>query len=141
MSGFFMPLDVRDCDDGTWVTLSAFDYDIGYVGGYTIQVPKGFVTDFASTPRAIWWLFPPMGPYRKAAVIHDWLYATQEFAKVVADGIFLEAMEVLKVPYLTRYTVYMAVRMGGWFAWRGHTKAREKAIADGGSYPVLIEIK
>lgn len=140
MSGFFTPLDIRDCGDDKWAVLNAFDYDIGELGGEKIIVPKGFITDFASTPRFLWRIFPPWGPYRKAAVIHDWLYANQEYAKAVADAIFLEAMEVLKVSYFTRYTVYWGVHAFGFVAWNGHKKARKKSMQEGKKYPVLIDI-
>lgn len=37
-------------------------------------VPKGFVMNGASTPRALWWLFDPfVGDYRRACVVHDFL--------------------------------------------------------------------
>jgi hypothetical protein len=140
VSGFFVPLDIRDCDNGQWVVLNEFDYDIGELGGTKIVVPKGFVTDFASTPRILWRVFPPWGPYRKAAVVHDWLYANQEFAKAVADAIFLEAMEVLKVGYATRYTVYWGVHAFGFLAWNAHTKAKREALVEGKSYPVLLAV-
>ena len=31
---------------------------------FVIVVPTGFVTDFASTPRALWSVIPPIGRYR-----------------------------------------------------------------------------
>jgi len=39
-----------------------------------ITIPKGFVTDYASVPRYLWWLYPPVGGYDDAAVVHDYLY-------------------------------------------------------------------
>jgi hypothetical protein len=38
-----------------------------------ITCKKGFVTDLASVPRAIWWLISPWDIAR-AAIIHDLLY-------------------------------------------------------------------
>ena len=38
-----------------------------------ITCTKGFVTDLASVPRAIWWLISPWDIAR-AAIIHDLLY-------------------------------------------------------------------
>jgi hypothetical protein len=38
-----------------------------------ITCAKGFVTDLASVPRAIWWLISPWDIAR-AAIIHDLLY-------------------------------------------------------------------
>jgi hypothetical protein len=39
------------------------------VGGY--RMPAGFETDGASVPRLLWWLFPPIGRYLLAALVHD----------------------------------------------------------------------
>jgi Protein of unknown function (DUF1353) len=44
---------------------------------FVIVVPAGFVTDFASTPRALWSVIPPTGRYQLAAVVHDFLYWDQ----------------------------------------------------------------
>ena len=42
-----------------------------------VQVPVGFVTDFASIPRLFWSLLRPDGLYAYAAIIHDYLYWEQ----------------------------------------------------------------
>jgi hypothetical protein len=57
--------------------------------GEVIVVPAGFVTDFASTPRAIWAVLPPFGTYQKASVIHDYLYWMHECTKDQADKFYL----------------------------------------------------
>lgn len=36
-------------------------------------VAVGFLTDLASVPKLLWWLYPPFGRYTKAAVVHDML--------------------------------------------------------------------
>lgn len=36
-------------------------------------IPKGFITDGASTPIFIWPILPPIGKYFPAAVLHDYL--------------------------------------------------------------------
>jgi len=97
-------------------------YEIGQEGsGRCVVVPRGFVTDFASIPRPSQVLIPKdVG--RRAAIVHDWLYATKGlkgfFTRKRCDEIFLEAMEVLKVPWATRHAMYSAVRLGGWWVWR-----------------------
>ena len=48
---------------------------------FVIVVPAGFVTDFASTPRALWSVIPPTGRYQLAAVVHDFLYWDQACAR------------------------------------------------------------
>jgi hypothetical protein len=103
-------------------------YEIGHEGsGQAIVVPKGFVTDFASIPRLSQVLIPKdIG--RRAAIVHDWLYATRgckgTFTRQQCDEIFLEAMQVLRVPWLVRRAMYRAVRLGGWAAWRKHDPLR-----------------
>ena len=64
-----------------------------------ITVPEGFQTDFASVPRFFWRLAPPWGKYSPAAVVHDYLYATAIFPRVVADGVFLAMMQALGVSW------------------------------------------
>src|SRR6266850_4958854 len=58
------------------VLMADLKYQIGNTN-YVIIVPAGFVTDFASTPRAIWAVLPPVGQYQLAAVVHDFLYWDQ----------------------------------------------------------------
>ena len=119
MSRFTDALVVTPLADGkTWVILRDFGYDVGEEGsGDTIDVDVGFQTDFASIPRLFWVVLPRWGRYGNAAVIHDWLYWTQERGRGEADRIFLDAMGVLKVGTTTRWTIYLAVRAFGWFAW------------------------
>lgn len=121
LSSFTTALIVKPLDDGLyWEIVEPFDYDIGDLGGEKLTVPAGFITDFASVPRIFWNIFPPWGMYGKAAVLHDWLYHVQIYTRRKCDQIFLEAMEVLKVPRLKRWTIYLVVRSGGWSAWNQH---------------------
>ncbi|MBK5931525.1 hypothetical protein CCR82_13610 [Halochromatium salexigens] len=58
------------------------------------NVPAGHRTDFASIPRLLWPLLPPVGRSGKATVIHDWLCDEQPHSvdhRMAAD-IFNEAM-------------------------------------------------
>ncbi len=91
------------------------------LAGVTILVPKGFVTDLASVPRFAAGIIPPDGPWVMAAIIHDYLYATQGLAGVFtrsqADDIFREAMKDLGVNKVRRNVIYAAVRVGGGRGW------------------------
>lgn len=126
MSKFTRPLTVSPLSDGKkWVLRDSFSYDVGYKGSdETITVPLGFVTDFASIPRAFWALLPRWGKYGTAAVVHDYLYWDQSLDRKKVDDIFLEGMEVLEVGKWTRMTIYNAVRLFGGFAWRHNTKEK-----------------
>ncbi len=114
MSNFTSPADLRMLDDYRWQLLAPFDFHVGsYPSSTIISVPAGTVTDLATIPRFLWALFPPHGRYAKAAIIHDYLYDRAIGSKAYADKVFLEAMEVLKVPRLTRLILYCAARLFG----------------------------
>lgn len=137
-------LDVRAMDDGrNWLVLEDFYYltdvrltpdvlrehagvdTVGYSDrtfGWRVTVPKGFVTDFASIPRALWAAVggPSEGKYRKAAVIHDFLYRTKGLAtRPQADSVLLEAMKVSGCSWWQRSVIYSGVRVGGSSSYKG----------------------
>src|SRR5947199_120869 len=63
-----------------------------------VGVPEGFVTDLTSIPKIVWGFnLRPEGPYAYAAVVHDFLYWTQDRSRDEADKIFLIAMGDSKV--------------------------------------------
>jgi hypothetical protein len=120
MSRFTDALVVSPLADGkTWIVLRPFGYDVEKEdSGDRIEVEVGFMTDFASVPRLFWIVLPKWGKYGNAAVIHDWLYWTQERQpRRQADAIFLEAMTVLGVGAWQKYPMYWAVRAFGRLAW------------------------
>jgi hypothetical protein len=102
-------------------------------GEFSITVPAGFVTDLASVPRWGWLIIPPDGPWVKAAIIHDYLYATggtgiwkghepsmtrpQPYSRRETDRIMREAMENRGVGRIARSIIYAAVRIGGGPGW------------------------
>ena len=94
--------------------------------GLGINVPFGFLTDFASVPRFFWWLYPKWGKYGNAAVIHDYLYWEQSYPRKKSDSIFLEAMGVLKVNKFTARILYLAVYLCGFAAWKGNQRRKKK---------------
>ena len=101
-----------------------------------ITCKKGFVTDLASVPRAIWWLISPWDIAR-AAIIHDLLYKrireyradneniddpnietvinNYKAAKKAADDVFLMAMKDAQpaVPNWKMKAAYYAVVLFG----------------------------
>ena len=95
----------------------------------TISVPRGFVTDLASVPRAAWAFIAPWDVAR-SAIIHDLLYkAIRKYrwkndkedkelvkkAKKVADKVFLCGMNDARpaVPAWKKYSAYYAVVLFG----------------------------
>lgn len=130
MSRFTEVLLVSPLADGrTWVTRKEFGYDVGEEGsGDSIDVPIGFMTDFASIPRPLWAILPRWGKYGNAAVIHDYCYWDQSRSRLESDRIFREAMEVLEVPRWKIRAIYCAVRLGAGLAWSGNKRKKEKGI-------------
>jgi hypothetical protein len=80
----------------------------------TVEVPLGFVTDFASIPSFFHFIVQPFGRHAPAAVLHDYLYAIgQNKARRLADRLFLNAMKDAGVPALRRSLMYRMVRFFG----------------------------
>jgi len=91
-----------------------------------ILIPRGFVTDLASTPRLFWILFPPIGTYGVPAIMHDWLYWTQPVTRKVADSTFRLAMFEMGTAAWKRFVIYSSLRAFGWIAWRNNTAAKQR---------------
>jgi Protein of unknown function (DUF1353) len=81
-----------------------------------IVVPKGFVSDLASIPRALWFLVAPWD-IALESLFHDQLYRTQPVERLIADAELYAMMEKRGVGWLTRKLVYRGVRIFGWLAW------------------------
>jgi len=104
------------CDSGRRVKLTK-PYTVT-LNGISWTIPAGFVTDFASVPRWLWWIVPPWGRYFPAAVVHDWLYSIQDRPRENADKIFLLIMEALNTPAWRRQIMYRVVRWFGESTWK-----------------------
>jgi hypothetical protein len=82
-----------------------------------VVVPSGYVTDFASIPRAVHFIISPFGKHAEAAVIHDWLYTLgtpkDRKGRRTADKAFVKALRLLEVNFFKRQIMYWAVRIGG----------------------------
>ena len=131
MSKFTEVLVVSPLADGrTWVTRKEFGYDVGKEGSEdSIDVPIGFMTDFASIPRPLWIILPRWGKYGNAAVIHDYCYWDQSRSRLESDRIFHEAMGVLQVPKWKIRAMYCSVRLFGWLAWSRNKRRKDKRIS------------
>jgi hypothetical protein len=118
------PLRVDYIDGREWRLASDFLYRLA--DGRVCTVRKGFVFDWASIPRPLYWLYPPAGssgnPYGVAALVHDWLYshrkiAGQTITRRDADRVFLEIMRYVGCRWTLARVMYRAVRVGGWVPW------------------------
>lgn len=115
-------------------------------GDDLITVPAGFVTDLTSIPRWGWILLPPDGPWVKAAIVHDFLYATsgtgqwkrrqdgrtraEPYDRAEADGVFREALENRGVDPVRRFVIWAAVRVGGAKGWGTDDSRQPVSAAD-----------
>lgn len=141
MSTFTEPLVITQNKKHTrWVIMNmSFGYEVGCEdSGYTVKVPQGFETDFASIPWFARWLVKTWGRHTNAAVIHDFLYRGGQVeknemaiwaseipvAEVMprvtrrgADRIMLEAMKVLEVKRWRQLVIYYGLRIGSNFVW------------------------
>ena len=130
MSAFTTELEVRPLPDGKlWELLKGFSYYTD--DGLLVTAPTGFVTDFASTPRPLWWLYPPWGKYGKAAVIHDLGYQLKFWSRGRCDDEYRKGMAILGVDVRTQRIMYAFLRAFGWIAWR--RKPRKQRVEMFGS--------
>jgi uncharacterized protein DUF1353 len=106
-------VDVKEIDEKNWELLRELSYD-GQRQSFV--VPVGMGTDFASVPRVFIWFLPQYGRYTKAAILHDYLWRRgvpgKELTLPEADAILRRAMRELGVPFLRRWIMWAAVRLG-----------------------------
>lgn len=124
---FKTPLIARSYRKGEWKLEASLLYETNT--GFLIEVKEGFITDLASIPRPLTIFFNVNGNHRKAATLHDWLYANKgkitnektgkktTLSRLNADKLFLEAMSKTGVGFLRRWAMYLGVRVGGVFYW------------------------
>ena len=104
--------------NGKAILLEEYIYDIN---GYLIRVPKSFITDGASVPKSLQWLYNPCGKYIKAAIIHDYLYGCYNntgINRTLADKIFRHIMKETGVDSRTIRKFYAAVKYFGATSWK-----------------------
>ena len=114
-----------------------------------VVVPKGFITDLASVPKALHFIFPPDGEYTFAAIVHDMAYQSlkehtsidrsehryhpihelnEKHTRYLADRLFLMGMRDLGVDIFTRTTMYNGVRIGGGSSYGGTPMAEDYGL-------------
>ena len=127
MSSFTKPLIVEVFENGRkFKLIESFTYYREHNNNEVLEVPKGFITDFASIPRIFWNIYPPTGAgtkktsYGKAAVLHDAAYEFGWYSRKDCDKLFLEAMKAVGVGFFTRHLFYFCVRA---FAFNHYKKA------------------
>lgn len=122
---FDSSLDVVWLDDGRLQLEEALTYYAA--DGRAFTIPAGFRTDLASVPRILPGLFRLLFRSElhtaRAAVLHDFLYASGAVTRREADALFYEALRATHEGTVGAWAMWLGVRAGGWFAWRGHRRA------------------
>lgn len=111
-------LILKPLSNGKAVLLDDYVYS---VNGYDIKVFRGFITDGASVPKSLQWLYNPYGKYINAAVIHDYLYSVYNntgINRTLADKIFRHIMKETGVDNRTVRRFYNAVKYFGATSWK-----------------------
>jgi hypothetical protein len=85
------------------------------VVGAQIDVPAGFISDFASVPRVpiVFEMFGGDIGDDPAAALHDYLYSTRKYPRETCDAIFKEALRACGVSAWRAYAMWLGVRAGG----------------------------
>ena len=105
------PIFQRGRKRAVWMLLRSYSRMTIPLGTVTVQ--PGFVSDLASIPWFLRWLYPPDGIWGPAAVVHDWLYSQPEVSRRVADRIFWDHMREDGVPWFRAMLFYWGVRLFG----------------------------
>lgn len=115
-------------DNRFWITVEDMTYIIGKTND-RIVVPKGFVTDFASIPQALWSFgLSPHGQYSRAAVVHDYLYWAQGCTRAQSDRLLVIAMKESSVSGFDEFLVYRGVDLGGNGPWNSNAAERKQEL-------------
>jgi len=85
------------------------------------EVPSRFPIDLATIPIWARWLFPPNGPYKAQAILHDYLrrilvMQDHGMSKAVADRLFYEALGVGYVEMVNGKAITVPP-IARWKAW------------------------
>jgi hypothetical protein len=104
------------------------------IDDHNLVIPKGFVFDGASVPKYFRSWLSPMGVLLIGGLVHDYGYKYQTLlskGKKTCNGlkqqkeldqVFRDINIEVNGFKIINYIAYYALRLGGWFAWRGHRK-------------------
>ena len=100
----------------TWVRTSPMTLS-------TVVVPSGFMTDFASIPRLLRWLYSSnSAPWQRAAVLHDYLYSTTTMTRTLADRHYYWQARRDGTSEAASMLQYLALRIFGAAAFRSNRR-------------------
>lgn len=104
--------------------------------GTVLRAPRGGSTDGLSVPRCLQNIIPATGGDWFSGVLHDSAYRNElqvlckvthhwtraNYTQAQSDALILEAMKTQRVNWLMRWTIYLALRAFGSFAYRADRK-------------------
>ena len=106
------------------------------IQGILYEIPAGFITDGASVPRFLWWLFKPTGILLLPAIVHDYGYENRHLiekqtgCKVFKnytrrgwDQVFYHLVTKIAGSPMIALLPYLGVRLGGWIGWNRRRKS------------------
>lgn len=123
-------LDARYVAGRRYKLVAPFVYESALEGVGVITVPKDFVTNFHSTPRVLWSVFPP-DDWAESGVAHDFLYqfarvsaahGTRAITRRQADQVHRELLILLGAGERRANVMFAGLVIGGWKAWRDYRK-------------------
>lgn len=106
-----------------WVLVHPLSFVVDDAG-HSITVPGRFITDLVSRPWISALLVEKWGKHGPWAILHDFLYWTRARSRSEADRLYLDGMAASGVSLAKRRTIWAALRVGGWWAWRNNAKRR-----------------
>ena len=136
MSRFLTSLRIRRLEDnshdgrGTWKLLSPLKFQSDVLDRIVV-VPRGFVTDLASTPRMPFAYLLAGGIAHAAAVCHDYAYSggIADIDREQADKLLQEAAVQCGASSFQAWILYAGVRIGGGSHWKAPAKPQEAEVA------------
>lgn len=122
---FLTALNLTVLFDNSFRLLNDFNVALN---GINVKVPEGFETDLASVPRLPVIYLAVGGRGHKAAVLHDWIYSTAMFSRLLCDQYFYHALRESGVNYFYAKAMYTGVRIGGGAYYQANLKILNKSI-------------
>lgn len=109
---------VQPYDIHRFILLEDFEYN-GHI------VPKGYITDGATIPRLLWFIYPPNRPdYLPAAIVHDYLCDEENYKE--ADKQFKNCLTDLMIHPNTIFIFHKGVLFYHYFRYTLVNKIKRK---------------
>lgn len=99
-----------------------------WISGYSLTIPKDFLSDGASVPRLFWRLIPKYGSWLRGAIVHDYLYRTGILTKDQSDAVLWELAAADGTPWWQCFVIEAGLWLGGKPQWNKYARMRESGI-------------